>query len=247
MLLGFAGLGFMGYRKAKSGPRSARRVACYPRDRAVEPVRRDRSRECPRTGCGAGESLRPHSSHSHRSAARGRCATPVPPSPRTPRSDRTAPSRVSRGRKCREPLCGERVTDPPFRSRQAATRVARLAREAGVGQFIHVSGIGADAGSASRHPQPRERRKSCREAFPATTLIRPSIMFGRGDAFLIPIARGVRAVSRLPAIRTWPDAAQPAYVGDVADAIARVMQNAQSSVCYELGGQRVSPTVRCSK
>ena len=28
---------------------------------------------------------------------------------------------------------------------EAATRVARLAREAGVGRFIHVSGIGADA------------------------------------------------------------------------------------------------------
>ena len=33
---------------------------------------------------------------------------------------------------------------------EAATRVARLAREAGVGRLIHVSGIGADAGSAGK-------------------------------------------------------------------------------------------------
>ena len=32
---------------------------------------------------------------------------------------------------------------------------------------------------------------------------------------------------------------QPAYVEDVADAIAREMQNAQSPMCYELGGPRV--------
>ena len=32
---------------------------------------------------------------------------------------------------------------------------------------------------------------------------------------------------------------QPAYVEDVADAIARVMQNTQSPMCYELGGPRV--------
>src|SRR6516165_9807611 len=31
---------------------------------------------------------------------------------------------------------------------EAATRVARLAREAGVGRFIHVSGVGADTESA---------------------------------------------------------------------------------------------------
>ena len=33
---------------------------------------------------------------------------------------------------------------------EAATRVARLAREAGVGRLIHVSGVGADAESARR-------------------------------------------------------------------------------------------------
>jgi uncharacterized protein YbjT (DUF2867 family) len=40
---------------------------------------------------------------------------------------------------------------------EAATQVAQLAREAGVGRLIHVSGIGADAGSAS--PYIRSRGK----------------------------------------------------------------------------------------
>src|SRR5580704_16799384 len=100
---------------------------------------------------------------------------------------------------------------------EAATQVARLAREAGVGRLIHVSGIGADAGSASPYIRSRGKgEKAVREAFPATALIRPSIMFGRGQTQL-----------------------QPAYVEDVADAIARVMQNIQSPICYELGGPRV--------
>ena len=82
---------------------------------------------------------------------------------------------------------------------EAATRVARLAREAGVGRFVHVSGIGADAESASPYIRSRGKgEKAVREAFPATTLIRPSIMFGRGDAFLIPIARMLRRLPVFP-------------------------------------------------
>src|SRR6516164_5283063 len=91
---------------------------------------------------------------------------------------------------------------------EAATRVARVAREAGVGRFIHVSGIGADAESASRYIHSRGKgEEAVREAFPATTLIRPSITFGRGDAFLIPLSRMLR---RLPVFPLF-DAARRSY------------------------------------
>jgi len=69
-----------------------------------------------------------------------------------------------------------------------AARVARLAREEGVKHLIHVSGIGSDAGSASPYIRSRgEGEKVVRDAFPAATLIRPSVMFGRGDAFVCAI------------------------------------------------------------
>ena len=119
---------------------------------------------------------------------------------------------------------------------EAATRVARLAREAGVGRFIHVSGVGADAESASPYIR---SRGAVREAFSAATLIRPSGKFGRGDVILIPIARMLRRLPDFPLFGRGQTQLQPAYVEDVADAIARVMQNAQSLVCYELGGPRV--------
>src|ERR1700722_4592467 len=70
-------------------------------------------------------------------------------------------------------------------------------------------------------------------------LIRPSVMFGRGDAFVIPIARMLRRFPVFPLFRRGQTQLQPAYVEDVADAIARVMQNTQSPMCYELGGPRV--------
>ena len=70
------------------------------------------------------------------------------------------------------------------------------------------------------HPQPREGEKAVREAFPATTLIRPCIMFGRGDAFLIPIARMLRRLPVFPLFGRGQTQLQPACVEDVADAIA---------------------------
>ncbi len=122
----------------------------------------------------------------------------------------------------------------------AAARVARLAREAGVERLIHVSGIGSDAESASPYIRSRgEGEKVVRDAFPAATLIRPSVMFGRGDAFVGPVARMLRHLPVFPLFGRGQTKLQPAHVEDVAEAIARAMQTTQSRMCYELGGPRI--------
>jgi uncharacterized protein YbjT (DUF2867 family) len=121
-----------------------------------------------------------------------------------------------------------------------AARVARLAREAGVERFIHVSGIGSDAGSTSPYIRSRgEGERLVREAFPAATLIRPSVMFGRGDAFVSPVARMLRHLPIFPLFGHGRTQLQAAHVEDVAEAIARAMQTTQSRMCYELGGPRI--------
>jgi NADH dehydrogenase len=121
-----------------------------------------------------------------------------------------------------------------------AARVARLAREAGVERLIHVSGIGSDAQSTSPYIRSRgEGEGAVREAFSAATLIRPSVMFGRGDAFVIPIANMLRRLPAFPLFGGGQTLLQPAYVEDVAEAIARAVQNSNSKMCYELGGPRV--------
>jgi NADH dehydrogenase len=123
---------------------------------------------------------------------------------------------------------------------EGAARVARLAREAGVERFIHVSGIGSDAGSASPYIHCRgEGEKVVREAFPATMLIRPSVMFGQGDAFLVPIARLLRHLPVFLLFGRGQTRLQPAHVEDVANAIAKMMQSPQPAICYELGGPRI--------
>ena len=122
----------------------------------------------------------------------------------------------------------------------AAARVARLAREAGVERLIHVSGIGSDAGSASPYIRSRgEGERVVREAFPTTTLIRPSVMFGRGDAFVGPVARMLRHLPVFPLFGRGQTQLQPAHVEDVAEVIARAMQTIPSGMCYELGGPRI--------
>ena len=121
-----------------------------------------------------------------------------------------------------------------------AARVARLAREAGVEHLIHVSGIGSDAGSASPYIRSRgEGEKVVRDAFPAAALIRPSVMFGRGDAFVTPVARMLRRLPIFPLFGRGQTQLQPADVEDVAEAIARAMQTAQPRMYYELGGPRI--------
>jgi NADH dehydrogenase len=123
---------------------------------------------------------------------------------------------------------------------EAAARVARLAREAGAERLIHVSGIGSDVRSASPYIRCRgEGENIVREAFPATTLLRPSVMFGRGDAFLMPLARMLRRLPVFPLFGRGQTQLQPVHVEDVADAIAKVMLNAHSAMCYELGGPRI--------
>src|SRR3954462_2579311 len=64
----------------------------------------------------------------------------------------------------------------------AAARVARVAREAGVKHLAHVSGIGSDPQSPARYIKARgEGEQAVQRAFAKATLIRPSVMFGSDD------------------------------------------------------------------
>jgi uncharacterized protein YbjT (DUF2867 family) len=122
----------------------------------------------------------------------------------------------------------------------AAARVARLAREGAIERLIHVSGIGSDSESTSPYIRSRgEGERVVRVAFPAATFIRPSVMFGRGDAFVTPVAKILRRLPVIPLFGDGQTRLQPAYVEDVAEAIARAVQNSRSEMCYELGGPRV--------
>jgi len=123
---------------------------------------------------------------------------------------------------------------------RGAETVARESAAAGVARFVLVSGIGADP--ASPYPYIRARGRGeqmVQQAFPAATIVRPSAMFGPGDALFAGLADIARLVPVLPLIGGLTRL-QPVYVEDVAAAIARILAGPGTAGCiYELGGPAV--------
>jgi NADH dehydrogenase len=124
---------------------------------------------------------------------------------------------------------------------ESAQRVAAQAHRAGVKRFVHVSGIGANAASPFRYIRKRgEGELAVRAAFHDALFVRPAVMFGPDDAFLTTILKLLRQLPIYPMFGRGLTRLQPAYVEDVAEAIGRIMQCAETpSMIFELGGPRV--------
>jgi uncharacterized protein YbjT (DUF2867 family) len=124
---------------------------------------------------------------------------------------------------------------------ESAQRVAAQAHRARVKRIAHVSGIGADAASQSLYIRKRgEGERAVRAAFADSLLIRPAVMFGPDDAFLTTILKLLRRLPFYPMFGRGLTRMQPAYVEDVAEAISRALQGAEThATTYECGGPRV--------
>jgi NADH dehydrogenase len=124
---------------------------------------------------------------------------------------------------------------------QGAKTLAREAAAAGVPRFVLVSGIGADPASGSAYIRARGcGEQMVRQAFPSATIVRPSAMFGPGDALFGTLAQLARRLPVLPLIGGGHTRLQPVYVEDVAEAIALMLTDSGSSGrTYELAGPRV--------
>src|SRR6201981_1375598 len=71
---------------------------------------------------------------------------------------------------------------------EAAARIAGAAKRAGTKRFVHLSGIGADAGSPSPYIRSQgEGEATVQTAFPGAVIIRAAVMFAPDDAFLTTI------------------------------------------------------------
>src|SRR5215813_13137397 len=124
---------------------------------------------------------------------------------------------------------------------EAAARIARAARRAGTKRFVHLSGIGADAGSPSPYVRSRgEGEAAVQTAFPGAVIIRPGVMFASGDTFLTTILKLLRTLPAYPLFGDGRTRLQPVHVDDVAAAVVLVLRQAQRpSPVYELAGPRV--------
>jgi NADH dehydrogenase len=123
---------------------------------------------------------------------------------------------------------------------EGAERVARLSAGAGVLRLVHVSAIGADPASPSHYAASKAAGEvAVRQACPAATLLRPSIVFGQEDQFFNRFGWMAQMLPVMPVI-AGSTRFQPVYVGDVADAVMAVLGRADSAgELFELGGPRV--------
>jgi uncharacterized protein YbjT (DUF2867 family) len=123
----------------------------------------------------------------------------------------------------------------------APARLARLAREAGIERLIHLSAIGADPRSTSAYARSKAAgEQAVKDAFPTATILRPSVVFGPEDDFFNRFAALAVMSPVLPLIGGGETRFQPVYVGDVADAVIRALDDpAAAGRTYELGGPKI--------
>ncbi len=125
---------------------------------------------------------------------------------------------------------------------EGAASVARACAKAGASRLIHVSSIGADPNAKSLYSRSKAKGEAAaRQAFPGTTILRPSIIFGNGDGFFNMFANLMR-FSRVvfPLFGGGKVKFQPVYVADVADAVANAIGNDRTrGKTFELGGPGV--------
>jgi uncharacterized protein YbjT (DUF2867 family) len=118
---------------------------------------------------------------------------------------------------------------------EAAGKAAKAAKAT---LFVHVSSLGADVNSASSYSRSKgEGEAKAAAAFHGAMIMRPSVIFGPEDNFFNKFATMARFSPILPLIGGGKTQFQPVFVGDVAEAIATVVdKGVATGKTYELGG-----------
>lgn len=124
---------------------------------------------------------------------------------------------------------------------RGAGAIAAVAAAAGAGAFVHVSAIGADGGAAMAYARTKAAGEGAvLAAFPDATVVRPSVLFGPDDNFLMMFGRLIGTFPVLPVF--GPSAPlQPLFVDDAAEAIANALADpvAHGGKTYEIAGPEV--------
>lgn len=144
----------------------------------------------------------------------------------------------------------------------AAKLIAETAAEVGIKRFVQMSALGADKNAAAEYARTKALGEDAvLSALPSARIVRPSVVFGPEDNFFNTFAGICRISPFLPVFGapTFPDVNagggkafcvnflgdggpkfQPVYVGDVADAIVKCLNDdATAGKTFELAGPTV--------
>lgn len=119
--------------------------------------------------------------------------------------------------------------------------VAQACAAAGIDRLVHVSALGAAAESRSSYARTKaEGEAAVFASVPGAVVLRPSVMFGPEDTFFNRFASMARMLPVLPLVGDGATKFQPAFVGDVAEVVARAIDGTvEGGRVYELGGPEV--------
>ena len=122
---------------------------------------------------------------------------------------------------------------------EGAGRVARIASEEGVARMVHVSALGADEGSESKHLSSKAKGEAAVLAhMPNAMILRPSIIIGSEDQFFNRFAQMTLMSPVLPIVG-GETRFQPVHVDDVALAAVKGITGEAAGI-YELGGPDIA-------
>ena len=104
--------------------------------------------------------------------------------------------------------------------------------------LIHVSALGVSTNSESKYSRSKaEGENQMLEHFPKGKILRPSLLFGKGDNFFGQFSEMSKFSPILPVISTSTKF-QPVFVEDVAKAIIKLLKDRKNkNNIYELGGE----------
>ena len=125
---------------------------------------------------------------------------------------------------------------------RAAETIASAAKTADARVLVHISSLGVSPESPAAYARTKATGEwRVREAFPAATILRPSIVFGPEDGFFNRFATMARYLPFLPLVGGGRTRFQPVFAGDVAAAVLKAVADPTLTRgrTYELGGPSV--------
>ncbi|MDC1476259.1 complex I NDUFA9 subunit family protein [Pelagibacteraceae bacterium] len=116
--------------------------------------------------------------------------------------------------------------------------LSNLCSEIGIKNLIHLSALGVKEKHKSKYMQSKLLgEKNIQENFKPSVILRPSVIFGPEDKFFNTFASLAQFFPALPLVGGGKTKFAPIYVGDVAKAIVKTLeQNNSEPKIYEIGG-----------